>query len=400
MMKTQKAFRLRLYPTKSQTEQLKQFGGNCRWLWNHLLYLNQERYKTEKKFFFYTDMAKMLPSMKKETAWLGAAPACSLQRVARNLDGALKASFRGGKGFPRFKKKSNYRDSFYLTNQVFEIGNGVVHLPKMEPMRFRAGRLPEGRVLSATVSQDGDHFVMSVVCEIDISDQPVAPDFDTTVGIDLGLKELVVTSDGEVVANPRHLRKAAKRLRRLQRRLSKSRKGSANRKKRQLRLYRQHRKVRNQRADLIHKFTSSITKNYSVICAENLNIKGLMRNHKLAKAIADASWGEILRQLSYKSIWQGKHFVQIDRFDPSSQVCSCCGHRQKMPLDQRTYNCPSCGLQMDRDANAAMNIRNWGYSYLVGQGMPEPTEQSVNACGEATLALPKDTSAGIKSLAA
>jgi putative transposase len=391
-MKTQKAFKLRLYPKQLQSEQLKQFGGNCRWLWNHLLWLNQEQYRTDKKFIFYADMAKMLPSMKKETDWLGAAPACSLQRVARNLDGALKASFRGGKGFPRFKKKSNYRDSFYLTNQSFSIGDGVVHLPKMEPMRFRAGRTPEGRVLSATVSQDGDHWFMSVVCEIDAPNQPVTPDFDTCVGIDLGLKELVVTSDGEVIGNPRHLRKAAKRLRRLQRRLSKARKGSQNRKKRQLRLYRQHRRVRNQRADLIHKFTSSITKNYSVICAENLNIKGLIRNHKLAKAIADASWGEILRQLSYKAIWQGKHFVQIDRFDPSSQVCSCCGHRQKMPLNQRTYHCPNCGLVINRDANASLNIRNWGFTNLVGQGMPEPTAHAVNACG--------DTSVGIKSLAA
>ncbi|MFA5491061.1 MAG: RNA-guided endonuclease TnpB family protein, partial [Candidimonas sp.] len=228
----------------------------------------------------------------------------------------------------------------------------------------------------------------SVVCEIDTHGHPVAPDFDSTVGIDLGLKELVVTSDGEVVANPRHLRKAQKKLRRLQRRLSKARKGSANRKKRQLRLYRQHCKVRNQRADLIHKFTSSITKKYSVICTEDLNITGLMRNPKLAKAIADASWGEILRQLTYKAAWQGKHFVQIDRFDPSSQVCSCCGHRQAMPLTQRTYHCPSCGLVMDRDANAALNIRNWGLEYLVGQGMPEPAEKSANACG--------DTFAGIE----
>lgn len=391
-MKTQKAYKLRLYPTRVQTEQLKQIGGNCRWLWNHLLYLNQERYTAEKKFIFYADMAKMLPSMKKETDWLGAAPACSLQRVARNLDGALKASFRGGKGFPRFKKKSNFRDAFYLTNQSFSVGDGVVHLPKMEPMRFRSGRTPQGRPLSATVSQDGDHWYMSVVCEIDVPDQPVVPSIDTAVGIDLGLKELVVTSDGEVVANPRHLRKAAKRLHRLQRRLSQARKGSQNRKKRQLRLYRQHRKVRNQRADLIHKFTSSITKNYSVICTENLNIKGLMRNRKLAKAIADASWGEILRQLTYKAIWAGNHFVQIDRFDPSSQVCSCCSHRQKMPLDQRTYNCPSCGLVMNRDANAAINIRNWGFEKLVGQGMPEPTANAVNACG--------DTSAGSKPLAA
>jgi putative transposase len=129
-----------------------------------------------------------------------------------------------------------------------------------------------------------------------------------------------------------------------------------------------------------------------VICAENLNIKGLIRNHKLAKAIADASWGEILRQLSYKAIWQGKHFVQIDRFDPSSQVCSCCGHRQKMPLNQRTYHCPNCGLVINRDANASLNIRNWGFTNLVGQGMPEPTAHAVNACG--------DTSVGIKSLAA
>jgi putative transposase len=391
-MKTQKAFKLRLYPTRNQTEQLKQFGGNCRWLWNHLLHLNQDRYAAEKKFFFYADMAKMLPLMKNETDWLGAAPACSLQRVARNLDGALKACFKGGKGFPRFKKKSNLRDSFYLTNQSFAIGDHVVHLPKMESMRFRAGRLPEGRPLSATVSQDGNNWYISVVCEIDIPDQPIAPDLDSTVGIDLGLKELVVTSDGEVVANPRHLRKAQKRLRRLQRRLSKARKDSQNRKKCQLRLYRQHRKVRNQRADLIHKFTSSITKTYSVICAENLNIKGLMRNHNLAKAIADASWGEILRQFTYKAVWQGKHFVQIDRFDPSSQVCSCCDHRQKMPLNQRTYNCPNCGLVMDRDANASLNIKRWGFEYLVGQGMPEPTPSGVTACG--------DTSAGIKSLTA
>ncbi len=393
-MKIQRAYKLRLYPNGQQAEQLKRFGGTCRWLWNELLRLNQNHYAAEKKFHFYADMAARLPEMKKQTDWLGETPACSLQRVARNLDSALRA-VKKGKGFPRFKKKSHNRDSFYLTNQSIRVEERHVRLPKIGLVRFRAGRAPEGRILSAAITQDGDRWHISVLCEVEIEDRVMELRYSESVGIDLGLKELAITSDGEVLENPRHLRKAQKRLRRLQHQMSKSKKGSQNRRKKQLRLYRAHRKVRQQRVDLLHKFTTGITNQYGVICLEDLNVKGMMRNRRLAAAIADAGWGELVRQLAYKAAWSGRHFVQIGRFQPSSQVCSSCGHRQAMPLDVRTYDCPSCHVSIDRDLNAAMNIRDWGYEELVGRGTPEPQDAhsaSCNACG--------DTSAGITPLAA
>src|SRR5574343_374553 len=336
-MKAHKAIQIRLYPTKHQTTILKQDGGICRWWWNALLAQNQAKYNSEKKFIFHKDMSACLPLMKQQTEWLKIAPAISLQQVTKYLDKAIRASFKN-KGFPKFKKKSNTRDSFYLSNQTFKIKNNRIHIPKMEPIRYSCGDLPDGRILSATICQDGDQWYASVLYEIDIPDNKVIP--KDVVGIDLGLINLATTSDGEIIKNPRPLRKAQKRLRRLQQRLSRAQKGSNNRKKRQMRVFRLHRRIRRIRSDYAHKFTSSITKNYDVICVEDLNIKGLIKNKCLSRAISDAGWGEILRQLKYKCQWYGKHFVGIGRYDPSSQVCSCCGHHQKMPLNKREYDCP------------------------------------------------------------
>lgn len=397
-MTSNKAYKLRIYPTKAQAEMLKQIGGNCRWLWNKLLADNQSHYEQTKTFFFYKDMSASLPKMKQEITWLGEAPAVSLQRVARNLDQALKQCFKSGKGFPRFKKKSANKDSFYITNQQFGIKGNKVKIPKVGWVKFRAGCVPVERILSATISQDGDYWYCSVMCEYETA-TPVEP--TDAIGIDLGLTSLITTSDGEVVDNPRHLHKAENKLKRRQRQLSRAenkrkklerrKRTSNNYRKKQLKLYRLHRKVRNQRNDFLHKLTTELIANNSVICLEDLNIKGLQRT-RLAKSISDVAWGELVRQLTYKAEWYGKHIVKIERFEPSSQICSCCGHRQKMSLDKRTYECPSCGMSMDRDLNAAINIRNWGLD-KVGRGTPEPTDASQSTPVD-------DTSTGSKSLAA
>lgn len=331
-------------------------------------------------------MQKLLPKLKEEFPWLKTIPSYALQRVCMNLDQALKLSFKSRNkrfGFPKFKNKSNFTDSFYTPNQMILITNNKIKLPKISLMTFR-GNLLEGKMLSGTVTQVSGKWYCSIVYEIEELDEIVNPAIENTVGIDLGIKALITTSDGEIIENPKRLRKSEKRLKKLQRQMDKCRKGSSNRKKRQLKLSILHLKVKNQRIDHIHKFTTDLVNNYDVICMEDLNVSGMVKNHKLAKSIQDASFYEIKSQLEYKCEWNNKYFVQIGRFEPSSKTCSSCGNKQDMPLNLRTYNCPSCSLEIDRDLNASINIRNWGYTKLVGQGMTEPFLKRNKACGDAS----------------
>jgi putative transposase len=365
-MLIQKAFRLRLYPNKQQREALLCAGGATRWLWNHLLDQQIEKYKNENKFIFYKKLTADLPVLKTEYEWLNTAPASSLQRVCRHLDKALRASFKtktktSRKGFPRFKSKSLERDAFYLTNQQTRILNNRIDIPKIGSVRFRTGATPEGRYLSTTIKQDGNLWWAVVLCEIEISNM-ITDSPKNVVGIDLGLKEFITTSDGEVIANPRLGRKAAKRLSRAQRVHSRRQKGSKRKLKARRRVQAIHRKTRNQRSNFLHRTSAALVRDYDIICTEDLCIKGLART-RLARSIHDTGWGELLRQIDYKMRWAGKNHVRIHRFAPSSQACSACGERQRLTLSQRTYRC-SCGNVMDRDLNAAINIRNWGMEKL------------------------------------
>lgn len=382
----QKAYKLKLYPTVEQADALARFAGSCRWLWNYLLDLQQKKYEAEKKFIFRFEMQGLLPGLKREFSWLADAPSNSLQRVCRNLDQALKKCFKEGAGFPRFKKRGVSREAFYVVNQGLRVENNRVVLPKLKQgVKFRAGRLPEGRILSATVSQRAGVWWCVVQCEVEQVIEASEVSADTVVGVDVGLKALMVCSDGLVVANPRKLSKAQKRLRRAQRILARRKKGSANRRRQAVRVAAIHAKVADYRADALHQATTALVRRASVVVTEDLNIKGMVRNKRLARSISDAGWGEAIRQISYKTNWAGKHHIKVGRFDPSSQKCSSCGNirsgEDRLRLHERTYRCGSCGNVADRDFNAALNLRNYGLNY-VGQAMPERTGLiPVNACG-------------------
>jgi putative transposase len=359
----------------------------------------KERHAAEGKFVFFHDMSKMLPGLKKEYPWLAEAPSNSLVRVCRNLDSALKKCFKEGVGFPRFKARGRARESFYIANHVMRIDGDACRafLPKLGSVRFRAGRLPDGVVAGANVAWNGRAWELTVQCKVEGAIPEVVPDASTVIGVDLGLKELMVRSDGVVVKPPKSLRRALKRLRRAQRSLARRKKGSANRNKQVHRVGRIHARVRDTRRDIQHKATSSLVVAASAVVTETLNIKGMVKNRHLALSISDAGWGEIVRQVGYKCEWAGKTHIKAGRFEPSTQTCSACGNRltgdDKIRLHQRTFRC-ACGAVMDRDRNAATNLRRIGLEALglkdskdVGQAMPERAVEirlKADACGEAS----------------
>ncbi len=377
-MKIHKGFKFIIYPTKEQESSLLQCGGNTRFLWNYILGLNKKFYKETGKFKFYYELSSLLPELKKEFPFLKLSYSQSLQTVLRNFDKALKDSFKKEKGFPSFKKKMLLNDSFSYP-QSWRFNKGFVRIPKIGEVRWRKHRNLQGKPKKITVSQDGSNWYCSVTCEIKIPEKEKK--VDNIIGIDVGLKEFLTLSDGTVIPNPRHLNKYKDKLTKAQRRLSKKQKGSRNRFKQRLKVRKLHNKIRDIRKDFLHKLSNSIAKNYDGIVVEDLNIKGMVKNHKLARSISDVSWSEFFRQLEYKCRWSFKHFIKIDRWYPSSKTCSSCGCTQEMPLDKRIFNCPDCGVSIDRDLNASINIKNLGLHTLGHRG--------INACRDERLLLSK-----------
>ncbi len=361
--------------------------------------MQKQRHAADGTFVFFHDMSKMLPGLKRDFPWLAEAPSNSLVRVCRNLDAALKKCFRDGAGFPRFKARGKSRESFYVINQKLHIVGKArkAFLPKLGAVRFRSGRLPEGRVAGANVAWNGRAWELTVQCEMDETVPDVIPDAATVIGVDLGLKDLMVRSDGVTVKPPKSLRKALKQLRRAQRTLARRRKGSANRTRQARLVGRIHAKVRDTRRDVQHKATSALVAAASAVVTEDLNVRGMIRNRRIALSISDAGWGEIVRQVGYKCLWAGKTHIKAGRFEPSTQRCSSCGTvlsgDAKLRLHQRTFRC-ACGAVQDRDRNAATNLRRIGLEALglqdlqcVGQAMPERAVgilPAADACGEAS----------------
>lgn len=391
-----KAYRLKLYPNKRQANAFAKHAGACRWLWNHLLEKQKKQYEADKTFIFFHDMSKMLPGLKAEYPWLGDAPSNSLVRVCRNLDMALKKCFKEGAGFPRFKARGRARESFYVINQAIRIDEErrKAFLPKTGEVRFRTGKLPQGLITGANVAWTGRAWELTVQCKTEEDPPVILPEVETVVGVDLGLKELMVRSDGVVVKPSKTLRKALKRLRRAQRCLARRKKASSNRRKQARLVGRLHAQVRDARRDGQHKATSSLVKAASAIVTETLNIKGMVKNRRLSLSISDAGWGEIVRQIGYKAEWAGKRHIKADRFEPSTQTCAACGVVKtgdaKLRLHHRTFRC-GCGSVMDRDHNSALNLHQFGLKAFglvqndVGQAMPERAlrrrRRKADACG-------------------
>ena len=361
-MKTTKGYKYRIYPNNVQIKQINSTFGCCRFVYNHFLSVRSDAWSESKEHVSYVSTARMLTILKRDPdhVWLNGADSMALQESLRDLDRAFQNFFSKRSGYPKFKSKHNHYQSYRTRNQSNSIrieGDRII-LPKLGPVKARISRLFEGRILNATVSKTptGKYFV-SICVEEELMPKPNA---GGRIGIDVGLKEFYTDSNGNAMNNPKTLSKYERKLRREQRRLSRRQKGSANRAKQRIKVAAVHEKIYNVRTDFLHKESARLVSENQVIAIESLNVKGMVRNHKLAKSISDASWSRFFTMLEYKGFEHGCEIRRIDTFYPSSQTCSCCGYRNPLVKDLkvRRWTCPHCGARHDRDTNAAVNILN------------------------------------------
>lgn len=375
-MRYSMAYRFRAYPTAEQRTALAQAFGCARYVYNWGLERRTRAYYDEGKSLSYTETAKMLTTLKKEndTRWLADVSSVVLQQSLRNLEQAFQNFFDGRTRYPNFKRKHGKQSARFASNAFTLRGKALTVAKVPGVLNVRWSRDLESTPSSVTVSRDsaGRYFV-SLTCEVEKRPLPIT---NTSVGVDLGITDLVVTSSGFKSGNPRHLDSDLYRLGKAQRRLSKKQKGSNNYRKQRKRVARLHARVADKRKDFLHKLSRRIARENQVIAFETLAVKNMQKNGSLARHIADASWAELVRQVHYKAEWAGRTVVQIDRWFPSSKRCSACGYLSpKMPLDVRTWTCPDCGSAHDRDVNAAKNIRTVGLTGLAF------ASRSENDCG-------------------
>lgn len=361
----------RMYPNDSQKELLAKHFGHCRWFYNYALNKRIRTYEATKKTISRFDLSSDLPKLKldENTKWLKEVNSQSLQATLLHLDVAYKKFFTKSGGFPKFKNKHSKQSFEIPENLKVDFELGVVIIPKFkEPIKTKFHRTFEGQIKTCSIkkSNTGKYFI-SILVE-DGKELPTKPEIrkETSIGIDVGIKSFLVTSDGEEVSNPRFLIQSQHKLKKIQRSFSRKmklkKKGeslSKNAEKQKLRLQLLHEHVTNQRKDWLHKLTTRLIRENQTICVEDLNVKGMMKNRKLSKSIADAGWGSFFTMLKYKSEWYGRNILTIGRFEPSSKTCSNCGYiKPDLTLKDRTWLCPTCNEIHDRDINASINIKN------------------------------------------
>jgi len=354
-----KAFKYRIYPNKLQSELINKHIGSCRFIYNLALETKRLAYSGNNHNLSCFDLMNQLPELKKECIWLKEINAQSLQQAITNLDTAYTRFFKSQGDFPKFKKKSSRQSYKIPQNVIVDFENNKLIIPKFKKkgINIVIDREFKGVIKQATISKTptGKYFV-SVLVETDIHNQEKAVIKEkTTIGIDLGIKSFLVTSDGQTFDNPKYLKKAQSKLKYVQSKYSKK-----NGKRTKHRLALLHEKVANQRKDFLQKTSTMLIKNHDNIAIEDLNIKGMLKNHCLAGSISDVGWGMFIDMLEYKAEWYGNNILRIGRFDPSSKMCSCCGNVNKeLTLADREWTCAKCNTKHDRDKNAAINIKNF-----------------------------------------
>src|SRR6266496_47223 len=371
-MKQKKAYTYRVYPTDEQAHILARTFGCCRYAYNWALRQRTDAFFQRGERLYYHQLAVMLTELKKqeETAWLSEVSSVPLQQSLRHLDRAFRNFFEGRAQYPTFHKKHGVQAASYAAN-AFTWNGKELTLARMEtPLDIHWSRpLPKGcQPTTVTLSKDcANRYFVSILVEEEIKH---LPGVKKQVGLDLGLKSMVITSDGHSSGNTKFFAQDEKKLAKAQRRHAKKQKGSQNRRKAQLKVARIHAKIADRRRDYQHKLSTEIIRENQVVCVESLQVKNMVQNHKLAKAISDVGWSEFVRQLEYKAEWDGRTLIKIDKWYPSSKRCFACGHvLDSLALDIRSWTCPECGVQHDRDINAAKNVLAAGLA--------------VSACGEA-----------------
>ena len=370
-MKINKAYKFRLYPTNEQRILINKTFGCTRLVYNYYLNRKQELYKSEKKNLSSYDCIKDLKNLYIQYPFLKEVDSMSLRCALFDLDNSYQKFFKEKKGYPKYKSKfhkNSYRTNFITNvykNKIYEnikldLINKTITLPKLKEVKIRGYRNLkniEGRAINATISKEKDNkYYVSVVFEQELEENKIKP--NKIIGLDLGIKDLVITSDGEKYDNNKTMQKYEKRIKRIQRKLSKKIKSSNNYYKAKQKLARLYSKIKNTRKYTIHKITKEITDNNDIIVTETLRINNMLKNHHIAKSIQDVSLSLIIRQLSYKTKWKMKSIYQIDAFYPSSQTCSHCDYKNEITkkLNIREFECPNCHIKLDRDINASENI--------------------------------------------
>jgi putative transposase len=357
-----KAYKYRFYPTEEQEKFLaRQFGCN-RFVYNWALNQKTKAYQETKKGLSRFALDKQLTVLKKELEWLGEVASQPLQQALGNLDKAFTRFFKEKKGFPKFKHKHGTQTSSYPQGVKIDFEAGIITLPKVGIVKTVFSRAFEGTIKTTTISRTPTNkYFVSILVEVENQNFNHADTEEQALGIDLGLKDFATLSSGEKIAHPKHLEQHLKRLKVLQKRLARKKKGSANAKKAKLKVALLHEKVSNTRKDFLHKLSTRLVQDFNTLCFEDLNIKGMMANHKLARHIGQSGWGMFKQFCEYKAQWSGKHTRTIGRFEPSSKLCGCGYWNHDLTLATREWTCPSCQTRHDRDVLAANNIKRFAF---------------------------------------
>ena len=373
-----KAIKIRIYPSAEQVDFINKQLGCCRFVYNNCLAFRKDSYQNEHISVSSSSAVKHITSLKKDNEWLKDVHSKVLQQSVRDMNQAYDNFFKLHKGFPKFKSKHDNRQSCRFPKDAFigVRGNRIDLIKVLKDIHFKCSRNDErylnrnqDKVKSITLSKEPNgKFYLSVLI-----DKPLrqVPQSSSMVGLDLGIKDFAVTSDGQVIENIHFKKNEESRLKRLQRQISKKIAGSKNREKARLRFAKLNEKIRNRKLNFLHDVTNHLIDENQVIVMEDLNVKGMVRNHKLAESISEVNWGEFRRILTYKAAWHGRQLVFIDRFYPSSKRCNHCGYINKgLTLKDRQWVCPECGSLIDRDYNAALNILEEG-ERIIGLSSPE-----------------------------